>query len=131
MKRLVSAVLIAASLSCGQAQAEDDGWRLIMENDAMAVYVTGPVNQMQMKADGIGMRIKSKQNDSDMVSMLVKAGCQEKQLYVIGGMDMDPEEPVKDALVMPQMRQFTWDAPDGTVYGKIREMMCGRNPQVF
>ena len=125
MKKLVLSAFIASSLCCGLAYAEDDGWQLVMENDDMAVYVEGPVSQLQMKSDGVGLRIRSKHDDADL-SVVVKAGCGEKQLYVSGGIDMNPDEPVKDELVMPPMRQFTWDAPDGTVYGRIREMLCGR-----
>lgn len=125
MKRLVLSAFVAVSLFGGLAHAEDDGWQLVLEDSDMAVYVEGPVSQMQMKSDGVGLRIRSKHDDTD-TSVIVKAGCSEKQLYVVGGMDLDPDEPVKDAMMMPLMKQFTWDAPDGTVYGRIREMMCGR-----
>ena len=124
MKRLLLTALAALPLLCQPALA-DDGWQLVVEDDDTAVYVQGPTSQVQMKTEGLGIRIRNRHDDTDM-GVIVKAGCNEKQLYVIGGMDMDPDDPIKDALVMPPMKQFTWDAPDGTVYGKIREMMCGQ-----
>lgn len=124
-KRLVSSFLFATTVFSGPVLADaSDGWQLLVEDDDTAIYAAGPVTQDKMKADGMGIRIHSKQADSDM-HVLVKAGCMEKQLYVIAGMDMDPDDPIEDALMLPPMKKFTLDAPKGSVYGRLREMICG------
>lgn len=121
---LLTALLTATTVS-GLAQAQEtEGWQLLMEDDETAIYAAGPVTPEKMKADGMGIRIHSKQADSDM-HLLVKAGCEEQQLYVIAGMDMDPDDPIEDALMLPPMKKFTLDAPKGSVYGRLREMVCG------
>ncbi len=124
-KRLVNSFLFATTVFSGPVLADaSDGWQLLVEDDDTAIYAVGPVTQDKMKADGMGIRIHSKQADSDM-HVLVKAGCMEKQLYVIAGMDMDPDDPIEDALMLPPMKKFTLDAPKGSVYGRLREMICG------
>ena len=120
---LVIALLGTVSLSAPAQAQGTEGWQLLLENDETAIYAAGPVSQEKMKADGMGIRIHSKREDSDM-HLLVKAGCEEQQLYVVAGMDMDPDDPIEDALMLPPMKKFTLDAPKGSLYGRLREMIC-------
>ncbi len=100
-------------------------WQLLFENDETAIYVAGPLSREKMKADGISIRIHSKQAGSDMHA-LAKVGCEKQQFYMVIGMDMNPDAPIEDTWMLPPMKKFFLDAPKGSVYGRLREMVCGQ-----
>ena len=124
---LLAAILIGSMAVCHMAQAQEtDKWQLLVEDDETAIYAEAPATPEKMKADGIGIRIHRKDANADVADFLVKAGCENEELYLIAGQDLDPDAPIKDAWIIPPMKKFTLDAPKGSLYGRLRELICGR-----
>ncbi len=124
-RRFLTALLIGFATINSTAQAQDaDSWQLLAEDDETAIYAEGPATPEKMKADGVSIRIHRKQADGGM-DILVKAGCEDEQLFLMAGQDLDPDAPIKDTWIIPPMKKFTLDAPKGSVYGRLRELICG------
>ncbi|MBO4789779.1 MAG: hypothetical protein IK089_02060 [Oxalobacter sp.] len=123
---LLTTILIGSMAVCHMAQAQEtDKWRLLVEDDETAIYAEAPTTPEKMKADGFSIRIHRKDTDASIADILVKAGCEDEELYLIAGQDLDPDAPIKDTWIIPPMKKFTLDAPKGSLYGRLRELICG------